>query len=107
MSHEGNDQIIDDARDNAEETEGIEGTILAFRGSWDSGLAHLVVDGIPVPCHNSTTVRCLDSHFPNFIIEGHGYDENAIIGKRIEYTVDDFGVLETLTPVASVANEVH
>ena len=60
--------------------EGIEGTILAFRGSWDSGLAHLVVDGVHVPCHNSTTVKCLNSHFPNFIIEGHVYDENAIIG---------------------------
>ena len=31
----------------------------------------------------------------------------AIIGKRIEYTVDDFGVLETLTPIAGGANEVH
>ena len=90
-----------------EEIEGIEGTILEFRGSWDSGIAHLVVDGIPVPCLNGPTVRCLNSHFPNFIIEGHGYDENAIIGKRIEYTVDDFGVLEPLTPVASGANEVH
>jgi len=49
----------------------------------------------------------LNSHFPNFIIEGHGYDENAIIGKRIECTVDDFGVLETLTPTAGGANEVH
>ena len=60
-----------------------------------------------LPCLNGPTVRCLNSHFPNFIIEGHGYDENAIIGKRIEYTVDDFGVLNTLTPVASGANEVH
>ena len=90
-----------------EETEGIEGTIVGFRGSRDLGSPTFVVDGVHVPCHNSTTVRCLNSHFPNFIIEGHGYDENAIIGKRIEYTVDDFGVLETLTPVASGANEVH
>jgi hypothetical protein len=87
--------------------EGIEGTIIGFRGSRDSRIAHLVVDEVHVPCLNGSTVRCLNSHFPNFIIEGHGYDENAIIGKRIEYTVDDFGVLETLTPVASGANEVH
>ena len=90
-----------------EEIEGIEGTILEFRGSWDSGLAHLVVDGIPVPCLNGPTVRCLNNHFPNFIIEGHGYDENAIIGKRIKYSVDDFAVLDGLIPVGGGVNEVH
>ena len=87
--------------------EGIEGTIIGFRGRRDSRIAYLVVDGVHVPCHNGATVRCLHTCFDNFIIEGHGYDENAISGKRIEYTVDDFGVLNNLTPVASGANEVH
>ena len=87
--------------------EQIEGTIVGFQGSWDSGIAHLVVDGVDVPCNNAATVRCLDACFDNFIIDGHACDVNAIIGKRIEYTVDDFGVLETLTPIAGGANEVH
>ena len=87
--------------------EEIEGTIVGFQPSWTSGIAHLVVDGIPVLCLNGPTVRCLYSHFPNFIIEGHGYDENAIIGKRIRYTVDDFCVLDGLIPVAGGVNEVN
>ena len=85
----------------------IEGTIVGFRASQDSGIAHLVVDGVHVPCDNVATVRCLDACFDNFIIDGHACDVNAIIGKRIKYTVDEVGVLETLIPVAGGANEVH
>ena len=35
------------------------------------------------------------------------FDENAIIGKRIRYTVDDFAVLDGLIPVAGGVNEVN
>ena len=87
--------------------EGIEGTIIGFRGSRDSRIAYLVVDGVHLPCDNVATAKCLHACFGNFIVDGHSYDENAIIGKRIRYTVDDFCVLETLTPVAGGANEVH
>ena len=87
--------------------EGIEGTIVGFRASWDSGIAHLVVDGVHVPCDNVATVRCLDACFDNFIIDGHACDVNAIIGKRIKYTVDEIGVLETLIPVGGGVNEVN
>ena len=90
-----------------EEIEGIEGTILEFRGSWDSGIAHLVVDGVDVPCNNAATVRCLDACFDNFIIDGHACDVNAIIGKRIRYTVDEIGVLKGLIPVTGGVNEVN
>ena len=87
--------------------EGIEGTIVGFRGSRDSRIAYLVVDGVHVPCDNVATARCLDACFGNFIVDGHAYDENAIIGKRIRYTVDDFCVLEGLIPVAGGVNEVN
>ena len=87
--------------------EGIEGTIVGFRGSRDSRIAHLVVDGVHVPCDNAATVKCLHACFGNFIVDGHSYDENAIIGKRIRYTVDDFCVLDGLIPIAGGANEVN
>ena len=51
--------------------EGIEGTIVGFRGSRDSRIAHLVVDGVHVPCDNVTTVKCLHACFGNFIVDGH------------------------------------
>ena len=53
--------------------EQIEGTIVGFRASWDSGIAHLVVDGVDVPCNNAATVRCLDACFDNFIIDGPSF----------------------------------
>ena len=85
----------------------IEGTIVGFRASQDSGIAHLVVDGVHVPCDNVATAKCLHACFGNFIVDGHSYDENAIIGKRIRYTVDDFCVLEGLIPVVGGVNEVN
>ena len=87
--------------------EGIEGTIVGFRGSRDSRIAYLVVDGVHVPCDNVATAKCLDACFGNFIVDCHCYDENAIIGKRIRYTVDDFAVLDGLIPVVDGVNEVH
>ena len=87
--------------------EGIEGTIVGFRGRRDSRIAYLVVDGVHLPCDNVATAKCLHACFGNFIVDGHSYDENAIIGKRIRYTVDDFAVLDGLIPVAGGANEVH
>ena len=84
-----------------------EGTILAFLGEWGSGIAHLVVAGVHVPCDNSATVRCLDACFGNFIVDGHAYDANAIIGKRIKYTVDEIGVMDTLVPIGGGVNEVN
>jgi hypothetical protein len=87
--------------------EGIEGTIVGFRGRRDSRIAYLVVDGVHLPCDNVATVRCLDACFDNFIIDGHACDVNAIIGKRIKYSVDEIGVLETLIPVGGGVNEVN
>ena len=87
--------------------EEIEGTIVGLQPSWTSGIAHLVVDGVHVPCDNTATVKCLHACFGNFIVDDHACDANAIIGKRIKYTVDEIGVLETLIPVAGGVNEVN
>jgi hypothetical protein len=87
--------------------EGIEGTIVGFRGRRDSRIAYLVVDGIHLPCDNVATAKCLHACFGNFIVDGHSYDENAIIGKRIRYTVDDFALLDGLIPVVGGLNEVN
>ena len=87
--------------------EGIEGTIVGFRGSRDSGIAHLIVDGVHVPCDNTATVKCLHACFGNFIVDGHACDINAIIGKRIRYTLDEIGVLKGLIPIAGGVNEVN
>ena len=87
--------------------EGIEGTIVGFRGSMDSRIAHLVVDGVHVPCDNVATVKYLHVCFGNFIVDCHCYDENAIIGKRIWYTADDFWVLDGLIPVVGGVNEAN
>ena len=85
----------------------IEGTIVGFRASQDSGIAHLVVDGVHVPCDNVATVKCLDACFGNFIVDGHACDANAIIGKRIRYTLDEIGVLKGMIPIAGGVNEVN
>ena len=86
---------------------GIEGTIVGFRGRRDSRIAYLVVNGVHLPCDNVATAKCLHACLDNFIVNGHSYDENAIIGKRIRYTVDDFCVLEGLIPVVGGVNEVN
>ena len=87
--------------------EGIEGTIIGFRGSRDSRIAYLVVDGVHVPCDNVATAKCLHVCFGNFIVDGHACDANAIIGKRIRYTVDEVGVLKGLIPITGGVNEVN
>ena len=49
----------------------IEGTIVGFQASWTSVIAHLIVDGVHVPCDNVATVKCLHACFGNFIVDGH------------------------------------
>ena len=79
-----------------------EGTIIGFRGSWNSGIAHLIIqkeDGTieHIPCDNAPTVRALDSAFENVINANHTVNQNAIKGKKIRYSVDI--VLEGFTPL--------
>jgi len=71
---------------------GTVGTITGFSGSWGSGLATLFVDGVPIPCDNGATVRALASCFEDVITSGHCVNVSALIGKRIRYGMDDFGL---------------
>ncbi len=75
------------------------GKIDVFTGSWQSGLAVLVIDGEPIHCENAPTVRALDSCFGNVIAPGHSVNQKAIHGKDIVYSLDEMGlVLEAFTP---------
>lgn len=79
------------------------GTIVDFRGSWGSGIATLLLKvgkkHQTVPCENAQTVRALDAMFGNVITPGHGVDVFAIRGKKVQFDVDDIGVLSSLSPV--------
>ena len=81
------------------------GTIIAFLGSWGSGLGVLViksVDGLvmEVPCENAPTVRALDGAFGDVIGNGHTVNQSAIRGKRIYWSYDSVGlILDGFTPV--------
>lgn len=80
------------------------GEIINFEGSWNSGLAMLIVKNkngkiIRIPCDNAPTVRALDSMFNNVITKNHAVNIDAIKGKTIEYEIDDFGVLAWIKPM--------
>jgi hypothetical protein len=82
-----------------DEIEILEGTITGFGGSWGSGLGVLFIDGLPVHCENASTVRALDACFGDVIDNNHSVNQDAIIGKRISYSVDFVGVLEGFSPL--------
>ena len=79
------------------------GTIIGFRGSYMSGLGHLIVDDeedgqVFIPCQNGPTVRALEAAFGDAIGPGHTVNQEGIKGKRIRYSVDEIGVLDGFTP---------
>ena len=88
--------------------------IVAFQGSWQSGLASLVLedlDGYGPPsvyCENAQTVRCLEGAFGNVIDDNHSVNpEGGHVGKEIYYSLDDFGlILECFTPVEEASQEL-
>jgi len=77
-----------------------EGTLEAFVGSWLSGLATLVISGVPVPCENGPTGRALAAAYGEGVIaEGHTIDSSAFRGRSVVYAVDDaLGLLEWFAP---------
>lgn len=76
------------------------GFIDGFQGTWGSGLGHLIVNGIPVPCDNGPTVRALESAFGDVITDNHSVNQSGIQGREIIYALDEFGlVLEWFCPV--------
>lgn len=90
----------------------MKGTILRFAGTWMSGLGFLVVDTedrgiIQVPCDNAPTVRALDGAFGGVIDRGHTVNQDAIVGREIYFSYDDFGmVLGGFTPVEDASEEL-
>lgn len=74
------------------------GTIDGFAGSWSSGLGFLIIDGRPVPCENAPTIRALEACYGGVIAADHRVDGEAIEGKRVVYSIDDFGLLLGFTP---------
>ena len=76
----------------------ISGKIIGFSGSWGSGIAMLSIEHDDkttkdYPCENAEMVRALDDAFGNVIADGHSVDVNAIIGKRIEFEMTDYGII--------------
>lgn len=74
------------------------GTLGPFRGSWQSGLATLEVDGVPIPCESGPTGRALGGCF-DAIGEAHTINSAKFVGREVVYSVDDFGLLLGFTPV--------
>jgi hypothetical protein len=76
------------------------GTIITLRGSWSSGIATLVVkQGKTVRslyADNGPLVRALDKMFGGVIAPGHRVDLDAIRGRKIRFTTDDFGMIASL-----------
>jgi hypothetical protein len=74
------------------------GKIVGFRGTWDSGIAFLLIEDTNeyvnhIPCDNSPTVRALNCMFPDFITYNHEVDVKAIIGQYIRYETDNMNIL--------------
>ena len=84
------------------------GTITGFRGSWGSGIGYLIIDGVPVPCENASTVRALEGAFGDVIAEGHSVSQDRFKdGLEVYYSVDDLGMLDGFTPVDDATEEIE
>jgi hypothetical protein len=88
------------------------GRIVAFGGSWGSGLGTLVIDDekrgrVSILCENGATVRALDAAFCNVIGDAHDVKtDGGHVGQGIYYSTDDFGILEAFTPVDDAPPEL-
>ena len=88
------------------------GILKAFKGSWTSGMATLVIDDIDdgvlhVNCENAPTVRALEGCFGNVIGSAHNVKEDAgFMDKEVFYSIDDIGILEGFTPVDEASDEL-
>lgn len=88
------------------------GEIIGFQGSWMSGLGTLIVKNLDtgrvenISCENAPTVRAFENAFGDIIQAGHTADFSKIKGKRIFYSVGDFGIFEGFTPVEQASSEL-
>ena len=88
------------------------GKIMAFHGTWMSGLATLAIEDydrglIEVPCDNAQTVRALDYAFGDVIGNAHTVNGDAIQGREIYYFMDEMGlVLGGFIPAEQATEEI-
>jgi len=73
------------------------GRIVAFRGTWGSGLATLEIEGEngvdSVHCENAATVRALEAAFGDVIGPGHTVKIDTLKGQPIAYTMGEMGLI--------------
>ena len=80
------------------------GTIVNFYGSWNSGLAHLLVTNHATGkvevllCENGPTGRALIALF-NCLAADHTIDVARIRGQKILYSINDIGMLHSIGPI--------
>ena len=75
------------------------GTIIGFRGTWSSGIAHLIIknekgEREEIACDNAQTVRSLDAAFGNVIGCGRTMREESIKGQKIEFAMTAWNTME-------------
>lgn len=83
-----------------------------IRGVFSSGgMLKLTIELPPKPGHkhgekvtvfadNAPAIRAFDDAFGNVIVpQTHSFDPDAIIGKEIEWEVDDIGVMLWMNPI--------
>lgn len=76
----------------------MQGKITGFSSSWGSGIATLLIDGVPILCENAPTARALDACF-GCIADGHTVDVDKFIGQEITYEIDELGMLLSFAPL--------
>ena len=74
-------------------------SIVGFHGSWQSGLARLIVrhdDGTTnaIPGDSGPLGRALINAFDCHNGQAHSIDNTKLAGQRIGYKTDDFGLME-------------
>jgi hypothetical protein len=78
------------------------GVIKGIRGG-NGGILTIEIeheDGKRVFVHadNAPAIRAFEAAFAGVIKPGHLFDANAIIGQRIDYTVDEIGLMTGFDP---------
>ena len=83
------------------------GTLKTFKGSWNSGIAHVILqDGTSIPCENAPTVRLFGQLFPGFIIDqSHTVNPNVLDGIEVYYSTDDLGLLNYIVDICEVSED--
>ena len=88
------------------------GEIVDFQGSWGSGIATLTIkreDGKieRVPCDNAPTTRALERAYGDVIGTGHTANIGKIKGRKIYYSMENWGTMAGFMPVEQANIELE